>query len=373
MKYYSMDEARLLNHNGQIKAVSPTNVTTLYTRKKKSAIKTATVTIVPEVESKVTSKFSKERLVACIDINFVSDQDDAGLFDSFASNIAESTYDGMNVDNVIKENCSHLTKEQQKDLRELLLQHEKLFDGTLRTYTDKKMDIELLPEASAVYRRPYSVPQLHMEVFRKELQRLCDIGVLKRCGPSEWGLPSFIIPKKDGKVRWVSDLRELNKAIKPVNYTLPIISDIVRKRQGYKYMTKLDLSMMFYAIELTDRAKELCVISTHFGNFQYEGAKTLKMKFGHHGANHPVKDLDTGRVAITSQNHGFAVDAKTLPNDLRVTHVSLFDGSLQGLAWKDKPAFCFQGHPEASPGPHDIAYLFDRFIHLMNTAGKGAQ
>jgi len=178
----------------------------------------------------------------------------------------------MNVDNVIKENCSHLTKEQQKDLRELLLQHEKLFDGTLRTYTDKKMDIELLPEASAVYRRPYSVPQLHMEVFRKELQRLCDIGVLKRCGPSEWGLPSFIIPKKDGKVRWVSDLRELNKAIKPVNYTLPIISDIVRKRQGYKYMTKLDLSMMFYAIELTDRAKELCVISTHFGNFQYERA-----------------------------------------------------------------------------------------------------
>jgi len=95
------------------------------------------------------------------------------------------------------------------------------------------------------------------------------------------------------------------------------------------------------------------------------GAKTLKMKFGHHGANHPVKDLDEGRVVITSQNHGFAVDAKTLPNNVRPTHVSLFDGSLQGLAWTDKPAFCFQGHPEASPGPHDIAYLFDRFIKLM--------
>ncbi|MBU3609319.1 glutamine-hydrolyzing carbamoyl-phosphate synthase small subunit [Polynucleobacter wuianus] len=100
------------------------------------------------------------------------------------------------------------------------------------------------------------------------------------------------------------------------------------------------------------------------------GAKTLKMKFGHHGANHPVKDLDTGRVAITSQNHGFAVDANTLPSNLRVTHVSLFDGSLQGLAWKDKPALCFQGHPEASPGPHDIAYLFDRFVDLMNAASK---
>ena len=220
----------------------------------------------------MNSKFSKERLVACIDMNYVSDEEDAGIFDSYASNIAESTYEGMNVDNVIKENCSHLTESQQKGLQELLLKHEKLFDGTLRTYTDKKMDIELLPEASAVYRRPYSVPQLHMEVFRKELQRLCDIGVLKRCGPSEWGLPSFIIPKKDGKVRWVSDLRERNKAIKPVNYTLPIISDIVRKRQGYKYMTKLDLSMMFYAIELTDQAKEIAVISTHFGNFSYQRA-----------------------------------------------------------------------------------------------------
>jgi carbamoyl-phosphate synthase small subunit len=95
------------------------------------------------------------------------------------------------------------------------------------------------------------------------------------------------------------------------------------------------------------------------------GAKTFKMKFGHHGANHPVKDLDSGRVSITSQNHGFAVDEKTLPANLRATHVSLFDGTLQGLARTDKPAFCFQGHPEASPGPHDIAYLFDRFINLM--------
>jgi carbamoyl-phosphate synthase small subunit len=97
------------------------------------------------------------------------------------------------------------------------------------------------------------------------------------------------------------------------------------------------------------------------------GAKTFKMKFGHHGANHPVKDLDNGRVSITSQNHGFAVDGDTLPAKLRATHVSLFDGTLQGLARTDKPAFCFQGHPEASPGPADIAYLFDRFTALMET------
>jgi len=95
------------------------------------------------------------------------------------------------------------------------------------------------------------------------------------------------------------------------------------------------------------------------------GAKTLKMKFGHHGANHPVKDLDTGQVVITSQNHGFAVDPATLRANMRATHVSLFDGSLQGFARTDRAAFCFQGHPEASPGPHDMASLFDRFMHAM--------
>lgn len=95
------------------------------------------------------------------------------------------------------------------------------------------------------------------------------------------------------------------------------------------------------------------------------GGRTLKMKFGHHGANHPVLDRETGQVLITSQNHGFAVDPASLPANVRVTHVSLFDGSLQGMAWNDRPVFCFQGHPEASPGPHDVAYLFDRFVALL--------
>jgi carbamoyl-phosphate synthase small subunit len=96
------------------------------------------------------------------------------------------------------------------------------------------------------------------------------------------------------------------------------------------------------------------------------GGRTRKMKFGHHGANHPVLDVDTKRVLITSQNHGFEVAADTLPANTRVTHVSLFDGSLQGFTFTDRPAFCFQGHPEASPGPHDIDYLFDRFVDMMD-------
>ncbi len=94
-------------------------------------------------------------------------------------------------------------------------------------------------------------------------------------------------------------------------------------------------------------------------------ARTIKMKFGHHGANHPVQDINSGKVIITSQNHGFAVDIDTLPENARITHVSLFDGSLQGFELSDKPAFCFQGHPEASPGPHEADYLFDRFINMM--------
>jgi carbamoyl-phosphate synthase small subunit len=99
------------------------------------------------------------------------------------------------------------------------------------------------------------------------------------------------------------------------------------------------------------------------------GARTIKMKFGHHGANHPVQDLDTKRVMITSQNHGFAVDEASLPGNVRVTHRSLFDGSIQGIARTDAPAFSFQGHPEASPGPRDVAPLFDRFIGLMEKKG----
>jgi len=131
-----------------------------------------------------------------------------------------------------------------------------------------------------------------------------------------------------------------------------------------------------YAIEATQAllAKKIPLFGICLGHqilALATGANTYKMKFGHHGANHPVKDLQTSRVSITSQNHGFAVDEKSLPAHVRATHISLFDGSLQGLELTDQPAFSFQGHPEASPGPHDIGYLFDRFIHSMAVSKHG--
>ena len=137
-----------------------------------------------------------------------------------------------------------------------------------------------------------------------------------------------------------------------------------------------------YAIEATQKflATDLPVFGICLGHQILGlavGARTVKMKFGHHGANHPVQDLESGRVLITSQNHGFAVDESTLPAGVKTTHRSLFDGSLQGIAFQDRPVFGFQGHPEASPGPHDLRSLFERFTHLMlrrlQTQPQGAE
>jgi len=222
----------------------------------------------------MNSNFTKERLSAAIDGCIIEDEDDdLNYLDSFATSIADSTYDEINVDEVIKENCQHLSPTQRQDLSEMLRKHYKLFDGKLHVYKGAKMDIELQPGAQPVFRRPYPTPRVHMETFKKELLRLIDIGVLERVsGPSAWGLPSFIVPKKDGKVRFIADLRELNKVIKPKDYTLPIIQDLIRKRSGFQYMTKLDLSMMFYSFELTDKAKDLTTISTPFGLFRWTRA-----------------------------------------------------------------------------------------------------
>ena len=183
--------------------------------------------------------------------------------------ILDAKYDKWSIEEVISEHCAHLTPTQQDDMRALLARHTKLFDGTLGKYPGEPMHIELVPRAQPVYRRPYPVPQVHMQAFKKELDHLVEIGVLSPVRDTEWGLPTFITPKKDGRIRWVSDMRELNKVIKRTQYTLPIITDVLRKRKGYEFLTKLDISMQYYTFELDDESKKLCTIVTPYGPFCY--------------------------------------------------------------------------------------------------------
>ncbi|CAJ1962557.1 unnamed protein product [Cylindrotheca closterium] len=155
----------------------------------------------------------------------------------------------------------HLTTEQQNLLATALENTQELFDGNLGHYKQEKIHLEVEDGAVPVHSKAYSVPVKHQDAFLKELRHLEAINVLKRCGPTEWASPTFIIPKKDGQVRWISDLRELNKVLKRKVYPLPLIDEVVSRRAGYKFFTKLDLTMMYYSFELDNESKELCVPS----------------------------------------------------------------------------------------------------------------
>ena len=186
----------------------------------------------------------------------------------YATEILDAKYEWKDIEDVIKE-MTHLTKSQQNDLLEVLQKHSSIFNGTLGLYPHKKLHIDIEPDAKPNYSRPYSIPRIHLSTFKKELEHLVKIGVLKPQNESEWACPTFIIPKKDGRVRWVSDLRQLNKVIRRKQYPLPIITDVLRKRMGYKFFTKLDISMQYYTFELDDESQDLCTICTPFGMYKY--------------------------------------------------------------------------------------------------------
>ncbi len=151
----------------------------------------------------------------------------------------------------------------------MLQENNKRFNGTLGMYPHKKVHIDIDPNAKPVNSRPYPVPQIHFKTFKKELNHLARIGVLAAQQESKWASPSFIIPKKDGRVRWFSNLRQLNKVIRCKQYPLPIITDILRKHSGYKFFTKLDVSMQYYTFDLDKESQDLCTIITPFGKYRY--------------------------------------------------------------------------------------------------------
>jgi transposase InsO family protein len=215
------------------------------------------------------SYFHKESSMAEAVNNFFA----PSIVESFSTQksvheILEAKYDKVSTNDVAQQQ-KHLPQRQKDQLAALLADFTKLFSGKLGCYPHTKVHLELIPEATHFHTRPYSVPQVHKQVFQKELNRLVEIGVLSPTGPAAYLSPTFIIPKKDGRVRWVSDFRKLNSMILRKVYTLPRIHDILKKRNGYQYFTKLDVSMQYYTFELDEPSKELCTICTPFGNYRY--------------------------------------------------------------------------------------------------------
>jgi hypothetical protein len=196
-----------------------------------------------------------------------NDSEFNNILDSHAVEIKEAKNKKMNTDKVI-ENQKDLTESKKEDLTKLLNKYTKLFDGTLGRYPHKKVHLEVDPNATPIHKRLYAVAHAHHEFFKTELDHLVKIGVLGPCGATEWAAPTFIIPKIDGRVCWVSGFCDLNKVLKRQIYPLPRIQEILTKRPFYRHFTKLDISMQYYTLKLDDKSKDHCKMVTPFGKHQ---------------------------------------------------------------------------------------------------------
>ena len=208
--------------------------------------------------------------------SFATDQTLMSHFiDIFADNpiigdqfLLDSNYVPTDLQELINKQ-DHLTDDQKQDLLAIWQDCGKIFDGELREYPDRTLHLHLKPDAQPVHHRHFSVPRNIHDTFTKELWRFVDIGILERVGSTEWAAPHFAIPKKDGRIRMISDFRSLNAQLYRRVYPFPLIEDMLRKRKGYKYFTKLDISMCFYTFRLDEESSNLCVITTPFGKFPY--------------------------------------------------------------------------------------------------------
>lgn len=183
--------------------------------------------------------------------------------------IKPSDYQAVDVAEVAN-SCDHLTLEEREDLLYTLRKYTTLFNGKLGKYPNETVHLDVDPSVEPKFQRAYRVPMMHHAVYKGELDRLCEVDVLEKCGRSDWASPSFIIPKKDGTVRWITDFRALNKALRRKKYPIPRIQDILQRRSGYKYFTKIDVSMQYYTFQLDEASRRLCTISTPFGLYRYK-------------------------------------------------------------------------------------------------------
>ena len=182
--------------------------------------------------------------------------------------ISTSLYEPADLQDIVNK-CSYLLPHQQQQLYQMLQKFQKLFDGQLKTFKGPPVHLQLIENPTPVCRRPYSVPTSHLTIFKAELQRLLNIGVIEKSAQSEWIVGTFIVPKKDGRVRWITDFKGLNKSLQRKVYPLHKISEIFQRRSGYKYFTKLDISMQYYTFLLDEASRNLCTFATPFGLYRY--------------------------------------------------------------------------------------------------------
>ena len=186
-----------------------------------------------------------------------------------STHILDAKYEAVNLQEIAS-NCSHLNKDEQHSLYKLLNKYNSLFDGSLGTWTGDPYNIELKPDATPYHARAFPIPKIHEETLKMEVNRLVELGVLKKVNCSKWAAPTFIIPKKDGTVRFISDFRQLNLRIRRKPFPIPRIQDLLMKLEGFMYATSLDLNMGYYHIELTPGSKALCTIVLPWGKYEYQ-------------------------------------------------------------------------------------------------------